>query len=72
MGDEEKRRRGVGEKKKRRKGGESGGGGEEGVCVFDDASTYTSVPTLQDPLDEVSPYCKLHFDLLNVWIQQIY
>jgi hypothetical protein len=58
-----------------RRGGEKlgeSGGGEEGVYVFDDASTCTSVPALQDPLDEVSPYCKLYFDLLNVWIQQIY
>jgi hypothetical protein len=45
---------------------------EKKVYMSDDASTSTSVPTLQDPLDEVSPYCKLHFDLFNVWKQQIY
>jgi len=51
------------------RGGGEGGGEEEGVYVSNDASTWTSVPALQDPLDEVSPYCKLRFNLL---IQQIH
>ena len=58
----------------RGKGGEGRGkgGGRECAYVFDDAPTCTSVPAPQDPLDEVGPYCNLHFDLFDVSIQQIY